>query len=523
MDDNFSSGVQQNNLLPLPQSLHEKVAIDRTSRTVYVERRYADDPLFLTWQDRNKSIGISLIVKLCEVDELSKLRLLGMNPNIEVDNDLLVRNHALEIIKKAAAYRASDIHFMLRGSYTEIQFVVKGELRVFNRFSHTEGEDLTRSIYQGLSKNRDGSYNSLEFQNGQIPGEALPPSAGLTSIRIVRGPCYPQDQDGRFMTLRLQYGSAVIETSDKELPVLPLPRKPPGELMLGRMGYNPVQIKKLMRLMDAPNGIVIFTGPTGSGKTSTMFEVLKENARTKPQRRLVTAEDPVEYPMDWAVQLAITGASNEQETGKQYAEKIRVMLRMAPNSILIGELRDPSVAVSALEAAVTGHQVITTLHVSDPFLFVDRLELMDSVRLNRRVFCDHKIVRAVVAQRILPKLCPHCSIPLSSTLVIPDSMIEALKTWGDPSHVRVKGNGCEHCANDGNIGRFAIAEIIVTDAQLMSDFIEHGSDVARNNYRKTPDSDVSLLESGINHVLTGNVDPREVETWVDLIQTKEIL
>lgn len=523
MDDSLAPSTQQVALLPLPQSFLEKVAIDRVSRTVYVDRRFAGDPHFLTWQDRNKSNGISLIIKPCEVDEVAKLRNGGMRPNIDADDELLVRNRAAEIISKAAAYGASDIHFMMRGSHTEIQFVIKGGLRVFDRLTHIEGEGLTRAIYQGIAKTREGSYNPLEFQNAQIPGEALPVTAGLTSVRIVRGPCYPQDQNGSFMTLRLQYGSTISKTQDKSLPVLELPRKPEGELGLSKTGYEDRQLEKLLRLMDAPNGVVIFTGPTGSGKTTTMYETLQENARTNPQRRLVTAEDPVEYPMEWAVQLAITGASNDKETGELFAERIRVMLRMAPNSILIGELRGPEVATSALEAAVTGHQVLTTLHVTDPFLFVERLELMDRVRLDRRVFCDHKIVRGVIAQRLLPKLCPHCSTSLSDDITaIPARTINALKTWGDISHVRVKGKGCANCANDGTMGRFAVAEIIVTDAQLMTDFIEHGSATARRNYRARSDSDPSLLEAAIKLALSGAVDLRDVEAWVDLIEAKEV-
>src|SRR5690606_23226263 len=144
--------------------------------------------------------------------------------------------------------------------------------------------------------------------------------------------------------------------------------------------------------MDAPNGIIIITGPTGSGKTTTRYECLMETARSKPYRRLVTIEDPVEYPMPWATQLFVTDARNEADTGSAYSERLRAALRMAPNILLIGELRSADVALSALEAAVTSHQVYTTMHVTDPFLFVDRLELMDPDRLNRRAICDHKIV-----------------------------------------------------------------------------------------------------------------------------------
>jgi general secretion pathway protein E len=509
-------------LVALPSSLVERVAIDRVKKLVYVDRRYAGDPLLLTWQDRNKSNGNILILKPVDVDEVAKFRAGGMREAEGVDVDMMVRGHAIEIIRQAAAYGASDIHLMLRGEHTEIQIVVKGGLRVLARKSQAEGEALTRAIYQGIAKTRDASYNTMEFQNAQIPGDALPPDAGLTSIRIVRGPCYPQAQDGAFMTMRLQYCAVQSGTKRRDLPPLALPRQPEGELELVSMGYTAKQVDKLKRLMDAPNGVVIFTGPTGSGKTTAMFEALKDIARAKPQRRLVTVEDPVEYPMDWAVQMAVTGARNDAETGAAFGERIRVALRMAPNIILLGELRGPDVAVAALEAAVTGHQVWTTMHVTDPFLFVERLELMDRTRLERRVFCDHKIVRGVIAQRLLPRLCPNCSTLLSGKpSVLPGRVITALETWGDIDKVRVQGDGCGQCGHDGTLDRFAVAEVLVMDAAVMRDFIKHGSEVARDNYRANPDADPSMLESAITHALSGTVDPRAVEDWVDLIEPKD--
>lgn len=508
-------------LVVMPQTLADRVAIDILTKTIYADRRYAGDPLLLTWQDRNKAIGIVLRIKPVEVDELAKLRSGGMRVVDQVDDEMKVRGHAIEIIQQAAAYGASDIHFMMRGEHTEIQVVIKGGLRVLSRVSQQEGEALTRAIYQGIAKTRDASYNPMDFQNAQIPGDALPLDAGLTSIRIVRGPCYPQAQDGAFMTMRLQYGTVQSSGRRADLPQLELPRQPEGEMRLRGMGYTQKQLDKLRTLMDAPNGVVIFTGPTGSGKTTSMFEAMKDLARTKPQRRQVTIEDPVEYPMDWAVQMAITGARNDAETGAAFGERIRVALRMAPNIILLGELRGPDVAVAALEAAVTGHQVWTTMHVTDPFLFVERLELMDRTRLDRRVFCDHKIVRGVVAQRLLPKLCPHCSVLLSDKpAALSKRIVSNLLTWGDISKVRVQGDGCTQCGHDGTLGRFAVAEVVVMDAAVMRDYIEHGSDVARSKYRAKPDADPSMLETAIAYAMAGALDPRAVEDWVDLIEAK---
>lgn len=506
-------------MLPIPASLVDFIAVDPAAKIIYADPKTAGNPLLMTWQNRNRANGLVFQVKPTDLDQIARMRAGGLRVANDEDTDMLVRNDAIDIICRAAAYGASDLHFMMRGEHTEIQIVVKGGLRVLGFDTQQRGESLTRAIYQGIARTRDASYNLLDFQNAQIPGTELPASAGLTSVRIVRGPSYPQASDGAFMTLRLQY-NASHGGRDQDLPPLPLPRQPPGELRLVKMGYTPAQVTKIRTLLDAPNGLVIFTGPTGSGKTTAMKEALEESARAKPQRRLVTVEDPVEYPMDWAVQMAVTGARNDAETGAAFSERIRVALRMAPNIILCGELRGPEVAVSALEAAVTGHQVWTSMHVTDPFLFVERLELMDRVKLERRVFCDHKIVRGVVAQRLLPKLCPHCSrLPGDDDLS--DRICAALDTWGDVSGVRVQGEGCEQCGGDGTLGRFAVAEVVVTDGALMRDFIEHGSEVARANYRKKPGADLPMLDAAILHALAGVVDPRHVEDSVDLIEPRE--
>lgn len=506
-------------ILPLPLSIADRVAVDRMTNTVYVDKRYSGDPLFLTWKERNKAIGRVLTVNPVEVDEVAKFRAGGMRLSENVDVDMLVRGQAVDIIKQAAAYGASDIHLMMRAEHSEIQIVIQGGLHVLMRTSRDEGAALTRAIYQGLAKTRGASYNPMEFQNAQIPGEALPHETGLISIRIVCGPCYPQAQGGAFMTMRLQYGAVQTSMKRTDLPQLSLPRRPEGDFPLISMGYTAKQVNKLKTLMDAPNGLVIFTGPTGSGKTTAMFEALKDIARTKPQRRLVTVEDPVEYPMEWAVQMVAADARTEVESGEAFSERVRVSLRMAPNIILLGELRGPEVASAALEAAVTGHQVWTTLHVTDPFLFVERLEMMDRTRLNRSVFCDHKIVRGVIAQRLIPRLCPDCSVLLKDKpAVLPERIISALQTWGDIDKVRLQGPGCGKCGHDGTTGRFAVAEVVVMDSTVMHDFVKHSSEVARDNYRSRAAADPSMLEAAIMHTLAGTVDPRAVENWVDLIE-----
>jgi type II secretory ATPase GspE/PulE/Tfp pilus assembly ATPase PilB-like protein len=507
-----------NDLIDPPAAIAKSIAFDINCGRVYVDRRLAGDPMLLTWIDRNRRNGHQLELITAEIDDISRLRTRGMRLENDQDISLAIKNEAISIIRTASQYRASDLHIMARGSHAEIQIVVDGGLRALRKMSHEDGISIMMAIYQGIATTKDSSFNPLEPQNAQIGGEDLPADIEVTSIRIVRGPCHPLSKGGSFMTMRLQYSAH--HKKSENMPALMLPRAPAGSML--DAGLTADQVAKLRQLIDAPNGLVIFTGPTGSGKTTTLYQSLMEMARTKPYRRQVTVEDPIEYPMDWAVQLVITNARTVAETAAEFAAKARVMLRMAPNVIQLGELRDADVAITALEMSVTGHQVWTTLHVTDPFLAVDRLELMDAVKLNRKIFCDHKIVRGIIAQRLLPKLCPHCSKSyVESGDVLSKRIVSALRSWGSIDGIRIHNStGCARCGGYGTAGRFAVAEIVVTNASLMADFIEHGSETARKNYRKSPGSDPSMLETAIKNALSGVVDPRHIEDCIDLIEDK---
>lgn len=504
----------------LPDRLVDTVALDLASGKVHVDRRRSGDPLLLTWMDRCRAAGVRLQMVVTDLDEVAALRAQGLRVSGDSqDNGLQVRAMALSLLADAARYKASDIHMLMRGTHAEIQVRRKGDLKVLARVSQREAEEMARALYQGVATVKDASFNPLEYQNAQISGDAVA-DMGLTSVRLVRGPAFPVEAGGGFVVMRLQYVDA--HEGRTNLPHLESPRRPEGVLRLPGMGYSPLQVELLKFLAETPNGVIAFTGPTGSGKTTSLAEMLAHVARQWPEKRQVTIEDPVEYPLPWAVQMVINNAGNEEETGDAFAEKLRTALRMDPDIILMGELRGPDSAVAALNAALTGHQVWTTLHVTDPFLSVERLEMMDPQRLNRRVFCDHKIVRGLIAQRIVPRLCPHCSVPIrdGKPAEIPDRLLSAIQTYGDIGAVRLKGPGCGECGGDGIAGRMAVAEVVVTDARLMRDFVEHGTDVARRNHRRRDDTDLSLMENAVMRVLEGSVDPRHVGQYVDVVVPK---
>ncbi len=505
--------ISQTHIPEFPERFADMVAIDRESRVIYnASKKMTGDPLYISWVARCKRSGITWEVVHIDLDELAGYKNSGMNSKakeVDLNAGMEVRRKVIDILSAASKYKASDVHITLRGEHAEIQFRIKGKLKVYEQLTQDDGVSLTRSLYQGVATVRDSSLVEKDYQNAQISGHEMA-ELGLTSVRIVRGPCYPVEAGGQFVSLRMQYGGHHKPGTNLK-PLLP-PRKPPGEFDLHKDGYSELQVELLNDMIDAPNGVILVTGPTGSGKTTTLAKTLTHIARKHPGKRQIAAEDPVEYPYPWAVQMVIANASGESATGDAFAEAMRVGLRMDPDVILLGEIRGPESAMAALNAALTGHLVLTTLHVNDAFMTVDRAEMMDMNRLGRRIFCNHKIVRGMIAQRIVATVCPHCSTWLSdSPAAIAERMYQILETYGDLSKVRIKGDGCKHCDFDGDIGRTAVAEVVVTSAKLMQDMIEHGTPTARKNHRALETSDNSILHNTVMKCLDGLIDPSEIQ------------
>lgn len=516
--------LPRSDLPPLPPHIADYAAVDRTEGRLYVEPRRKSDPLLMTWLDRCRKQGIDFEVISSELDEIigrheNDIRTSTKVATVDTDANMENRSAAMNILNLAENYRASDIHILLRGTYTEVQCRIKGELRVLSRLSQAEGESIVRAFYQGIAVVKDATFQPLQIQNAQISGSILNESS-LSSVRIVRGPAYPVEEGGGFMVLRLQYRDSIIAKKDsKVLSVLAYPRRPAGKLRLEELGYLPHQVEKIRYLLEGASGIILFTGPTGSGKTTRIYELLMEAARASPMLRTLSIEKPVEYPMPWAVQLSITGDKEGADEGDAFGENLKHALRMDPDWIFLGEIRSPGVALTAFEASLTGHKVVSTLHAEDPFSVADRIEIMDAVRLPRRMFCNSRMIRGIITQRLIPLLCPNCSEPLmeANPETISPALLSNLKTYGDISQIRLRGAGCQQCYGDGNKERIAIAEVIVTDAELMNDFINYNADVARRNYRARSGSDKSVLASAMDAVLAGRIDPRDVGRYIDII------
>ncbi len=288
---------------------------------------------------------------------------------------------------------------------------------------------------------------------------------------------------------------STIPTSFGERVVMRLLNKSGSFLRLPDIGLEPERLDLLKNLVKSPNGIILITGPTGSGKTTTLYAIL--SSINKPEINIITIEDPVEYQLKGISQIQVNPKIN-----LTFARGLRSIVRQDPDIILIGEIRDKETAEIAVRSALTGHLVFSTLHTNDSASAITRL-----VDIGIEPFLISSSVIAVAAQRLVRVLCSNCKKPYT-----PDGM--ALKSAGiTPDHVKnttiYKASGCEKCLNTGYRGRIGIFEIMVLNSHLKSLILKtYDSNLIKNEALNQ--NMITLRQDGIQKVLDGITTIEEV-------------
>lgn len=307
-------------------------------------------------------------------------------------------------------------------------------------------------------------------------------------------------------------GSAVVKTNDQQLDLrvstMPTPRGEsivirilPTKVMLfslEKLGFNPASVDLFRNIIKKPHGIVFITGPTGSGKTTTLYACLNEINSSK--RKIITIEDPVEYEMEGITQVQVN-----PKVQFTFSTGLRSILRHDPDIIMVGEVRDPETAEIAIKTALTGHLVFSTLHTNDSASGVTRL-----IDMGTEPYLVASSVEAFIAQRLVRVICPKCKTV--DTDPIPGIRKEIIRSLGlepDAEIKTYKGTGCDHCNRTGYYGRMAIYEILtMTDSiraavleKPRSDYIKR---IAMRGGLKT------LRQNGWKAVLDGITTPDEV-------------
>jgi len=370
------------------------------------------------------------------------------------------------ILHRAVADRASDIHFEVFPEELRIRYRVDGSLyEIESPPAHLAAPLISRIK---VMSDLDIAENKVP-QDGRI---ALSIGGRPVDLRVATMPGI----SGEGCVLRVLDRSAV-------------------SLDLEALGLSEVEIESLEELTKLPHGIVLVTGPTGSGKTTTLYSML--DRANDPSVKIITVEDPVEYDIEGIIQVPIN-----EEIGVTYPAVLRTVLRQDPDKILVGEIRDSDTAQVAVEASLTGHTVFATVHTNDAPSAITRL-----VDLGLEPFLITATLEAVVAQRLVRRVCPDCRDTFE-----PDEDI--LRELG-PDAERVRGTrlaygkGCDRCFHTGYRGRTAILEIMQVDQNVRAAVLENASTAEIRQLACAAGMTV-LRESGLNAVLSGVTTLEEV-------------
>jgi len=288
---------------------------------------------------------------------------------------------------------------------------------------------------------------------------------------------------------------STIPTNHGESVVMRILDKSSLSLGLPQLGFLSDDQEVMEGLLKLPDGIMLVTGPTGSGKTTTLYGCL--HYINKPDKKLITVEDPVEYQMSGINQVQVN-----TEIGMTFPAALRSILRQAPNIIMIGEIRDGETANIAINAALTGHLVFSTLHTNDAPSAVARL-----IDIGVQPFLISSAVRAIMAQRLVRKVCPNCRHPYElseaelSTLGVTATQMEGASV--------VKGAGCDTCKHLGYKGRAGIFEIFLIDDDVRH-MVNSKASTVELRKRAREMGMRTLREDGVRKVLAGMTTAEEV-------------
>jgi len=398
---------------------------------------------------------------------------------------------AKELIAQACRERASDIHIRVKRHSTEILFRIHNELMRITEQTREQGARLLATLYSAMASVSDNTYKPSERQDASIGDRDKLPEQ-LFGVRIATAPT----STGNIMVMRLLYNDAG-ETTD-----------------LQRLGFSGTQATQMDELQRLPHGMNIISGPTGSGKSTTLQRVLLgQIADCNGSINVITVEDPVEYPIAGAVQTPVTNAATEEARSLAFAGAISNAMRLDPDTIMIGEVRDRASAQSALRASMTGHQVWTTVHANGALAIVDRLI---DLGLPLRMVTDETVVTGLISQRLVKLLCPHCKQRLVDTANNCDPALIARvrrAVGGAFENVFIQGPGCPHCAGRGTTGRTVVAEVVHTDAQFFA-LLRDGDKAAATAYWLDQLGGHTLVEHAIEKIAEGLIDPRGAERIV---------
>ena len=380
---------------------------------------------------------------------------------IEVGSEVI--SFGNNLITEAINLGVSDIHIECYRDSAQVRFRIDGILKIMDKYSKFLYENYNAVVA------RIKIISKLDIAERRIPQD------GASTFK----------SDTKEIDLRI----SILPTKNNERIVMRILNKDAGDKALADLGFEEKDLEKLVKAITSPQGMVLVTGPTGSGKTTTLYSVLKHI--NKPGMNILTAEDPVEYEMEGIGQVQV-----KEAIGYTFEEALRSFLRQDPEVILVGEIRDKATVDIALKAALTGHLVFSTLHTNDAPSSITRLLNMGTPN-----YLISAALTLIMAQRLARKTCLDCRVIdenitpklLNSIGFLPEQSARA-KIY--------KGEGCEQCGGSGYKGRMGIYEILEIDNELKAGVLsnlqqtELNAIAKKNGFRTMQDMGKELLLSG---------------------------
>lgn len=389
----------------------------------------------------------------------------------------------LGYFKKAAQMNASDIHLLIgKNNLTIVQFRIHGDLEEIAQLETQEGMTLASTIIQSMCDQTDPSFQPNRAQDGRVKQEFLK-QVGLFGARYAHSPA----TFGLYVVMR----------------ILPDDSKAPPTL--SELGYLPAQQRLVEQMLNTPEGIILLSGPTGSGKSTTLrsFNIIWQQL-THELKRMLTIEDPPEGEIYNAVQTAIIADKTDNEAVSQaWVRAISASLRQDPDALIVGELRDAQSAKAAIVAALTGHILLSTIHTNDAISILDRL--IETFDASISLVADPQLMLGLLAQRLVQRLCSHCKLPMNEANISEqDKAFLAQYCDTDKAAFRNR-QGCTHCYK-GVVGRIAIAEVVRPDARLM-ELYRQGKKLAARSYWVHHLAGITFYHHQRHYINAGLIDP----------------
>ncbi len=357
-----------------------------------------------------------------EEDELSSVATEFESPKdlLELTEEAPIIRLLNALIQQAIKEKASDIHIEPYEKDIEVRFRVDG---------------LLRQVIRPPRIIRDALISRVKIMAGLDIAEKRLPQDGR--IRLIAG--------GRDIDIRV----SIVPTTHGERAVLRILDRQQGLKGLWELGLRDTEEKAIEEILKRPNGILLVTGPTGSGKTTTLYAAI--NRIEKAERNIITAEDPVEYQLNGVGQIQVN-----PKIGLTFASALRSILRQDPDVIMVGEIRDLETAEIAIQAALTGHLVLSTLHTNDSASAITRL-----LEMEIEPFLIASSLTAVLAQRLVRTICLGCKEAYT-----PSTEETSYFAGNDAPKRLYRGRGCPLCSNTGYIGRTGIFELLLVDNEV---------------------------------------------------------